>query len=236
MCAKVERAAAAGRDLLAGGTDGGDYSDAVETAYDAYDGLLDATWKALFFNRPLPVRGGLADGSRIEPALSRAAARALRLAKPVEVRCWSARDWLQAVAESDAWYGDKDSPLDLDGFAEPDDRRVHIPQAICGPLARALHGDGGVSLHDLAYSIGTLVHEATHIAHPDASEAVTECYGMQKVDAGALALGFPAAQARRLADYYWAEIYRHEEASGYATGRCRENGPLDQSPHDGVWP
>jgi hypothetical protein len=230
VCQKVNYAATLGVPLRPG------FTNAVNDAYDAYDHLLDVTWRALFFNRPLPVRGGLGPESRIEPRLSRVAQSVWGLAKPVEVRCWSATDWKQTVDESNAWYGDKDSPADLDGFAEPDDRRIHLPQTICAPLARLLYGDGAVSTDALAYSIGTLTHEATHIARPDGSEAVTECHGMQKVDAGALALGLPAARAREIADYYWRTIYLHEEAAGYFTKKCRPNGPLDLTPGDGVWP
>lgn len=237
VCAKAMRAARDGRAALAGdGAVADRYPDSLGEASDAYSELLDVAWKALFFNRPIPTQRRVTGASRIEPTLSRVAARVYELTQPVEVRCWSKRDWPQAVAESDAWYGDKDTPDLLDGFAEPDDRRIHLPQADCGPLTVYLYGDPtSIGRYTLAYTVGTLVHEAAHIAHPDASEAVTECHGLQHVAAGARALGVPAADAASLARLYWKTIYP-DEPDEYITPRCRAGGPLDETPNDGVWP
>jgi hypothetical protein len=73
---------------------------------------LLATW-----NRPLPVRGGDRATSRVEPRFGRVAGRFAN--RPVEVRCWSRKDWPDVYGEWRTFANDRDLPA---GFVSSFDR------------------------------------------------------------------------------------------------------------------
>ena len=58
---------------------------------------------------------------------------------------------------------------------------------------------------------------------------------MQRDAVVAQRLGATAKQGRMLALRYWTLVYP-DLSDAYLTRDCRENGPLDRTPDDGVWP
>jgi hypothetical protein len=83
-------------------------------------------------------------------------------------------------------------------------------------------------------AVHILSHESAHVAG-ERSEAVAECSAVQWDARTARLLGATPQQARALQLDYWTGTYPHLYDS-YRSGECREDGPLDLSPHDGVWP
>ena len=79
-----------------------------------------------------------------------------------------------------------------------------------------------------------LSHESEHLGGI-MDESLADCKAMQRDATTAQQLGATPAQGLLLARMYWMEVYPHL-AADYATHDCRENGPLDRTPDDGVWP
>jgi hypothetical protein len=188
----------------------------------------------LTWNRPLPVVGGDRETSRIEPRFGRIASRLAN--RPVQVRCWSKRDWPRVYADWRSFSNDPEIPA---GFVASYDRgRLNLDPDGCAGLVRLAYRDdvpdGGDALVDVAWSVGLLAHEVEHLVSP-ASEAVTECRSMQAIREFARALGATAAEAARLAGVYWKDVYP-TNARAYRTKQCRDGGPLDLDPDSSVWP
>lgn len=87
---------------------------------------------------------------------------------------------------------------------------------------------------DQVRAVEILAHEAEHL-RGQRSEAVAECDALQRTEEAAIALGATPEQARALVLTYWSAIYPRLW-SEYRTQDCREDGPLDRTPGDGVWP
>jgi hypothetical protein len=88
-----------------------------------------------------------------------------------------------------------------------------------------------------AQAIQTLAHESIHLKG-NANEAEAECYGMQSLAYTAMQLGDTADDAASIAEYYATQLYpqRQSQSPAYWSADCREDGPLDLTPGDGVWP
>lgn len=110
---------------------------------------------------------------------------------------------------------------------------------------------GGMSeFHNFVFAIATLAHESIHlfdftagrsidvVATDHAEESRAECLGMQNIARVAVALGDTPDDASTLAKYYVTEVYprRQTENPDYWSADCAQNGPLDQTPGDGIWP
>jgi hypothetical protein len=232
------------------------YSRAVQAEHRAFAGnpgealaTADAAWAEgnrlwlemerelellLTWNRPLPVVGGDRETSRIEPRFGRIASRLAN--RPVQVRCWSERDWPQVYAEWRSFSNRPDIPA---GFVASFDRgRLNLDPETCAGLVRLSYRDdvpdGGDALADVAAAVGVLAHEVEHLVSP-ASEAVTECRAMQAIREFARALGATRADAARLAEVFWTDVYPTNTRE-YRTEQCRDGGPLDLDPESSVWP
>ena len=234
-CRVVESLPRLGERML-GGDDRAavDLGTAVERALSQAGDAQEALRVRLSFNRPLPRRGGVTTESRVEPRLS-AAATAF-VGKPVDVRCWSPADWKVVVPEEHAFYG-SGLGIDLVGFAQPgvtNRSEVHLAPDVCYALAERLY-DGSLADVQLAYAVEVLTHESEHIVSPPSPEFITDCYAAQEVDHMARLLGIPDATARRLPGIYWQKWYP-SQSSAYVSPECRPDGPLDETPGDGVWP
>jgi hypothetical protein len=83
-------------------------------------------------------------------------------------------------------------------------------------------------------AVHTLTHEAMHL-RGEWSESAAECESMQRDRATAVSLGATPTQADALARTYAVEVYPRMSAE-YADARCREGGPWDRTPGDGLWP
>jgi hypothetical protein len=90
---------------------------------------------------------------------------------------------------------------------------------------------------ETAQALQTLVHESVHL-RGDAVESNAECYGMQSLAYAAQQLGDTADDATAIARYYATRLYplRQSQTPDYWSADCRENGALDLTPNDGVWP
>lgn len=184
-------------------------------------------------NRPLPRVGGDTEQSRVEPRFSRIGGELAR--KKVEVRCWSESEWPRVVGEWGAYIGTND----IGAFAQPDTERASLAPATCRALVDLAYGHErpakGDALDEVAYAVGVLAHESEHLLSPVASEAETECYGMQDISRVARRLGADEAYANRLARRYWLELYPSEPAD-YRSGECVDGRSLDANPDSSRWP
>jgi hypothetical protein len=194
----------------------------VRAAVDAWQPGSDAAG--------LPRRGGIVTSSRIEPRFSSAASAIAH--RDVTVRCWSKRDWprIERVARAEG-----SAVTDLAGLADPTTEIADLAPEVCRDLVdlayRGVHT--GVQA---AFGLQVLSHEATHLREDaGSSEAVTECYAMQRSAEGADELGLRPGEASALAATYWADIYPEVDPE-YFTGDCRDGGPLDLDAASGRWP
>jgi hypothetical protein len=191
---------------------------------------------SLVAHRDLPTVGGKTDRSRIEPRLSRAVSTLVYKSQGagVEVRCWSPREWRIVRKEWGAYIG----TTDFLGFAWGE-TGVSIAPDACEPLVEFVYDrnrpSSGRELVLASAAIGLLAHEAQHLADNWASEAETECSGMQSLRRMAGFLGASDAYAALLAEAYWADVYPLNLGE-YRTSACRNTGPLDQKPGSDVWP
>lgn len=72
-------------------------------------------------------------------------------------------------------------------------------------------------------------------------EIRAECFGIQRLPMVAADFGTTPDDARAIADYAYTEIYPSYQGVSHAgypywSADCRQDGPLDLSPGDGVWP
>ncbi len=144
-------------------------------------------------NRPLPRVGGVSEASRVEPRFSRIGSELAR--KQVEVRCWSESEWPRVAGELGAYIGTND----IGAFAQTDTARASLAPETCRALAgfpyERERPESGDALDEVAYAVGVLAHESEHLLSAVASEADTECYGMQEIRRVARRLGADAAYA-----------------------------------------
>ena len=185
---------------------------------------------------PLPVATWPTEESRVEPTFTRVANDVAAPAS--QVRCWSRSDWSELQKES---FG-KD--LNLAGFASPQFKRVNLAWDMCDGLATLAYTSerpSGTSELEIAFAVTTLMHEAGHLNESGdfygagENEPLAECWGMQHIRVGAVALGASKAYANELADRYWAEVYPTRPAD-YRTKKCRNGGAYDLNKESAIWP
>jgi hypothetical protein len=87
---------------------------------------------------------------------------------------------------------------------------------------------------DEVVAVHVLTHESVHLTG-SLTESVTECRAVQRDAVVAQRLGATPEQGRALALRYWTDVYPHLSAD-YQTRDCHEDGPMDRTPHDGIWP
>jgi hypothetical protein len=83
-------------------------------------------------------------------------------------------------------------------------------------------------------AVHVLTHESVHLTG-ELTESITECRAVQRDAVVAQRLGATAVQGRALALRYWTQVYPHL-TDAYSTRDCHEDGPMDRTPKDGVWP
>jgi hypothetical protein len=208
--------------------------DAVAKGSEAFIEANKSLDAALVWNKHLPKTGGVTAQSRIEPLFSRVASTVAQ--RPLEIRCWSSRDWSNVLAEFRVWAPGRFDPA---GFVPDFDLgRANLDPWTCRHLDalayRHAHPRGGEAQLDLAYAVQILSHETQHLVSPG-TEAETECYGMQALTRVARSLGASAAYARVLARRFWEDGYALNTPA-YKTKLCRNGGPLDAHPASNVWP
>lgn len=87
---------------------------------------------------------------------------------------------------------------------------------------------------DEVVAVHVITHEAMHLKGV-IDESLAECEALQHDAWLAEALGARPEDAQALAERYWLAVYPRMPAE-YRTADCHEDGPLDLSPGDGVWP
>jgi hypothetical protein len=86
----------------------------------------------------------------------------------------------------------------------------------------------------LAWSTYVLAHESVHVAgYP--SEQKATCWGLQRVERAARALGRTAEEGWYLATLAWETWYPRARPS-YRSQECRDGGSLDLNRKSHVWP
>lgn len=124
-------------------------------------------------------------------------------------------------------------------------REVPGEPAPCYGLTGATPAGGWETYWWHAASLLTYSHELVHlylarawqpVLPQDREEALAECVGMQMVTGTALLLGASEDDARAISRYVWERIYPGQQGTPYWSADCQENGPLDATPNDGVWP
>jgi hypothetical protein len=164
---------------------------------------LEASLRA---NRPLPVTRGSREESKVEPQLSRFVSQfVLHKPRGIEVRCWSKDEWLFVTKEWGTYIGRGD----IQGFVHSSRLRTSVAPRICKQLAGLMYHDErpteGEPMWRKAEAVAVLAHEAEHIRNGlRASEAVTECHGMQRMRRLALLVGTSQDYADLLAEQYGA--------------------------------
>jgi hypothetical protein len=216
------------RDALASGNvgavpaDEADASQASELLIRADDSLPPGEV------RRLPMIAGESTVSRIEPRFG-ALASALA-GHPVEVRCWSARDWRRLLREEKAYTVNHIDEGTL-GFAGIDGQRNNLAPDVCDNLValayRHLQPNDDPARLLLAQAVDTLTHEPQH-SKGIAVEAQAECYAIQLMTGTAEKLGASPAYAASLQRLYW-EHY-DQELPAYRSPECRNGGAYDLRP------
>ena len=184
--------------------------------------------------RPLPVIGGRATKSRIEPRFGQVASRLA--GKSVEVRCWSRADWIRLLREERAFTKHQIDDDTL-GFAGIDGARANLAPDVCERLVGLTYGGARptapTARFRLAAAVVTLAHEPQHNKGV-AVEAEAECYAIQLAAETAERLGVDPSYARGLARLYWAHY--DLELPVYRSPLCRDGGAYDLRPETSTWP
>ena len=122
--------------------------------------------------------------------------------------------------------------------------------AVASGVSVASPAVGSREYFNYVFAIETLAHESIHlldltagksidpVATPQLAESRADCLGMQIIARVAVALGASADDAESMTRYFLERVYplRKAENPDYWSPDCKANGPLDQTPDDGVWP
>jgi hypothetical protein len=85
------------------------------------------------------------------------------------------------------------------------------------------------------HRLPVLAHEAEHIRQPFASEAVVECYALQRVRGMVRDAGHKARYQAELAGLALVVSYP-DLPDDYRTQNCCSGGPYDLHPDSKTWP
>jgi hypothetical protein len=186
-----------------------------------YDGLgrrVPVPWISLLLLLALAI-GALVPGvlrGRLERQLSAAAATDVGV--PVKVHCQSL-----GAAFGYVRYGAGGVP----------EHSTLIKRDQCRDLARYLRSDKHDPSRDEVVAVHVLSHESMHMAGVT-SEAVAECDAVQRDERVSELLGAGPADARSLAETYWATVYPNMP-DDYRSGDCAAGGKLDAHLGNGPW-
>jgi hypothetical protein len=220
LCRSYRRLAHAGR---------GGRAEALATANRLENALNTQVYGFEFIagpGRPLQVKGGMTDESRIEPRLSRVLSQLTEIKKS-EARCWSDADW-KVVATHSA-YG----PRELGGFVDSA-AAVQLNPVICRALVRYLYGHAKPTDPGITEAVVVFSHESEHAGGEDREDRA-ECWGMQRARRAAQLFGMSAQAAEALVQRYWNTVYQ-QETPPYFSPQCRDGGEFDLRPKIHVFP
>lgn len=115
---------------------------------------------------------------------------------------------------------------------------VKGPPAPCyagGSVGPSMPASFWEEYENFALAILTLAHEAMHLGGVFDEDAA-ECSGLQWMPYVAEQLGATPDDARVIVRYALDKIYPQAQGTEYWSSDCREGGPMDLTPGDGVWP
>lgn len=121
------------------------------------------------------------------------------------------------------------------GYTFPSTGEIWLNQYLCNPLDAL---EAGIVLRPKRQGAGllTLVHEAIH-NKANVSEARTECLAFQDVDDVLRSWFPPGAAPLNVLSYAYLDHLRFVRYRPlYRSQKCREDGPWDSTPGDGIWP
>jgi hypothetical protein len=125
---------------------------------------------------------------------------------------------------------------DYAGFAWFAEQATDLAPEVCHALARLRYGHDSAANPRLAFALGVLAHESSHlVVSLEDVEARAECFGMQRIRRTGRLLGASPVQSSRLAAIYWQRLYP-EDLPRYRSTECRNGGLLDLHPQSSVWP
>jgi hypothetical protein len=159
----------------------------------------------------------------LERDLSRVASALVGV--PVEVHCQTVGEEMVATDQHLGFvrWGPDGRP----------ERRTTIMREACDALADYLSSDHRQPSEEEVQAVHVLSHESRHMTGT-MDEAQAECQAMQRDAVAARLLGADAAQARRLARYYWMVLYRRMP-SEYVSPNCSPDGGWDEHLPDPPW-
>ncbi len=108
-----------------------------------------------------------------------------------------------------------------------------VKHAQCGDLADYLGGGKDTPSEDEVVAVHVLTHEAMHMAG-ETGEAAAECQAVQRDARTAERLGATPAQARRLAETYYAAVFPRMPDE-YRSEDCVPGGRLDEGLSTAPW-
>jgi hypothetical protein len=198
-------------------------------------------------NRCLPVGGAEAGESRIDPLYSRIATGLIEriagdaeagdaeaFAGTVKVICWSKDDW-RNVSDLFRDAGQLE-PLEYWlGWVRGERGVINLSYPACKHLDDIAYRNGQLALLATGAAVGTLAHEAMHIAgYYD--EGIADCYAMQLTAVTASRLGAEKAYADELQALNSEFSRENRSGTEYDSPDCYDEGPLDLAPEDSRWP
>jgi hypothetical protein len=183
--------------------------------------------------RALPAVDRPSRVSRIQTRYSEVATRLE--GTPVEVRCWSRRDWPRVEGDASVYSGEPSDPQGELGFVLFGNRANLAPD-VCSRLDRLTYSGarprGGAAI-DLGEAVIALAHEAEHVGGVH-DEAEAECDALQLAPRTARLLGAGRGYGELLAARFRLLAYPLLPAE-YRSAECRPAGRLDLRLADG-WP
>jgi hypothetical protein len=206
-------------------------------AEEDWNAVDEAIWEHFFLTRPLPMSPRVTNESHINVPLGRVASRMAE--QTVKVRCWSVDDWRRVNREYRTAF--PDVHYWVAGIGDSQRHVIHLEGALCptlvGFFGSAYTPSRSIDRADLAEALAVLAHEVEHIRdlHFANSEAVVECFAVQRIRDLVRGEGRSAAFAADIAGYVWDVSYRSRDPV-YYTDDCRNGGPLDRHPTSDLWP
>ncbi|MCP3935153.1 MAG: hypothetical protein GY708_07245 [Actinomycetia bacterium] len=111
---------------------------------------------------------------------------------------------------------------------------AQVRGGVCSHLRSFIGGGAADPSEDQTIAVHVLTHEAIHVSGIT-SEAETECVALQRSKEAAIMLGAAPETARAMGQWYWNEVFPRMPGT-YRAKECFEDGDLDLSPGDGIWP
>ena len=189
----------------------------------------------------LPISADSSTGSRVDPLYSRVATGAIDFAadhidgteaREAIVVCWSPEDWTHLTGLYRELGANELSGTF--GFVSPPHNVINLSPDVCRDLDRVAHDGSRPASMIVAKAIGTVAHEALHVAGVH-DEGAAECYAIQLTPRTAIELGTDGAFAEKQQKLSWQFNSARVDGSHYASGDCHAGSSLDLGLGGTIW-